>query len=465
MPEKTLNDLPGELRKVYSKGYEAFQRENYDYAIELFNQILIKEPSNYECRQALRGAQNGKSGAKTGFFKRAFSSASSSPMVAKAQLALRKSPLEAIQTAEQVLNSDANNTGAHKVIAEAALALEMPRTAVMSLDVLYRNSPDDKEIAFQLADAWASGGEKTKAEQILATLLRAHPGDGEINQKLKDISARKSLDEGGYGALASGKGSYRDVLKDKAESVKLEQQNRQVKTGDAGDELLKDYEARVKNEPNNLKLLRNMAEIYAQKNDFDHAIQYFEQMAKVEGGNDSSLQQQIAATKVKRFNHQLSQLDASAPDYSEKTAQIAAERDAFQLDECKARSEKYPTDLLIRFELGVLYFKAGKVNEALPELQKAKNNPNKRLAAMNYMAQCLAKKNMNDMAASTILEALKEKPVFDAEKIELTYTLGTLYEKMNKKEEAIEQYKQIYAIDMGYKDVAKKVDDYYAGQG
>jgi hypothetical protein len=33
------------------------------------------------------------------------------------------------------------------------------------------------------------------------------------------------------------------------------------------------------------------------------------------------------------FNQQLSQLDASAPDYSEKAAQIAAERDAFQLDE------------------------------------------------------------------------------------------------------------------------------------
>src|ERR1700729_3238651 len=116
MPEKTLNDLPGELRKIYSKGYEAFQRENFDYAIELFNQILIKEPSNYECRQALRGAQNGKSGAKTGFFKRAFSSASSSPMVAKGQLALRKSPLEAIQIAEQILASDANNSGAHKLL-------------------------------------------------------------------------------------------------------------------------------------------------------------------------------------------------------------------------------------------------------------------------------------------------------------------------------------------------------------
>ena len=121
--------------------------------------------------------------------------------------------------------------------------------------------------------------------------------------------------------------------------------------------------------------------------------------------------------------------------------------------------------MTIRFELGVLYFKAGKVGEAMPELQKAKNNPNKRLQAMNYLAQCFAKRNMNDMAAKTVQEALKEKPNFDAEKMELTYTLGTLFEKMDKKEEAIEQFKLIYEVDMSYKDVAKKVDDYYSSQG
>jgi len=35
---------------------------------------------------------------------------------------------------------------------------------------------------------------------------------------------------------------------------------------------------------------------------------------------------------------------------------------------------------------------------------------------------------------------------------------------MGKKEEAIEQFKQIYEVDIGYKDVAAKIDAYYAGQ-
>jgi tetratricopeptide (TPR) repeat protein len=83
---------------------------------------------------------------------------------------------------------------------------------------------------------------------------------------------------------------------------------------------------------------------------------------------------------------------------------------------------------------------------------------------MNYLAQCYAKRKMYDIAARTLQNAIKEKPVFDNEKKELVYNLGTVLETMGKKEEAIEQFKLIFEMDASYKDVGKKVDDYYAGQ-
>jgi hypothetical protein len=36
---------------------------------------------------------------------------------------------------------------------------------------------------------------------------------------------------------------------------------------------------------------------------------------------------------------------------------------------------------------------------------------------------------------------------------------------MAKREEAIDQFKIIYEADIGYRDVAEKVDSYYASQG
>jgi hypothetical protein len=71
---------------------------------------------------------------------------------------------------------------------------------------------------------------------------------------------------------------------------------------------------------------------------------------------------------------------------------------------------------------------------------------------------------MNDMAARKLQDALKEKLTFDEEKKDLIYALGSVLEKMGKADEAIEQFKQIYEVDIGYKDVSAKVDAYYAGK-
>jgi tetratricopeptide (TPR) repeat protein len=81
---------------------------------------------------------------------------------------------------------------------------------------------------------------------------------------------------------------------------------------------------------------------------------------------------------------------------------------------------------------------------------------------MAAMGQCLSARGMNDMAAKKFQEALKEKPSFDDEKKDLLYQLGSVLEKMGKKEDAMDQYKQIYEVDIAYKDVATKVEAFYS---
>src|SRR5690349_3291590 len=88
MAEKSLNDLTRELRVLFTKGHDALQRDNFDYAIDLFNQVLAREPGLYECRKELRTAQLRKAGGGGGFMKKMWSSASSSPMVVKGEATL-----------------------------------------------------------------------------------------------------------------------------------------------------------------------------------------------------------------------------------------------------------------------------------------------------------------------------------------------------------------------------------------
>jgi tetratricopeptide (TPR) repeat protein len=463
MPEKNVSALPRELRDLYTKGTQALTRQNFEYAIAILNQVLAKEPSCFECRQALRAAQFKHAGNSGGFFKRMIGGASSSPAIAKAQMSLRKDPIETIQTLEQVLNSDPSNAAAHKLLAEAALAAGFPKTACFSYEIVLKNSPKDYNVAMEYAQALAGAGQAEKAETVLVDLQRTFPLKGEIAQALKDISARKTLSQG-YDQLADGTGSYRDILRNKDEAVSLEQENRQVKTDAVADRLIGEYTTRLAQEPLNLKLMRDIAELYAQKKDFDKALEYCKKIKDATGGNDPSFEQFATDLALKKIDYSLTLLDPNAADYADGVARIEAERQSFQLEECKSRAERYPTDLQIRFELGELYFKAGKINEALAEFQKAQANPNRRIQTMAYLGQCFARKGMNDMAARRLQEAIKEKPAFDDEKKDLLYQLGSVLEKMGKVDEAIEQFKQIYEADIGYKDVSAKVDAYYAGK-
>ena len=389
MAEKSLNELPRDLRMLFTKGTDALQRENFDYAIDLFNQILAKEPGLFECRKALRTAQMRKAGAGRGFFKKMLSNAGSQPLVAKGHMALSKDPAEALKIAEQILNGDPQSSGAHKLVVEAATALELPKTAVLSLEILAANSPKDRDVAIKFAKALADSGEVGRAEKILADLYRSFPTDNDLSQALKDLSARKTMDEGGYEALADGKGSYRDILKNKEEAVSLEQQNRQVKTEDVAERLINEYEARLKTEPKNIKLLRQLAELCTQKKQYDRALGYYEQIKSSEVGADASLDRNIADTMVRKLDDQIAQLDPNAVDYADKSAKLQAEKQAYQLAECQKRAERFPTDLQIRFELGQLYFREGKIGEAIQEFQKAKGNPQRRIGAMNFLAPML----------------------------------------------------------------------------
>ena len=464
MPEKNLNDMPRDLRDLYQKGSVALQRQNFEYAMAIFNQVLQREPGFFECRQALRAAQFKKAGGGGGFFKKMLGGASSSPMVAKAQMTMRKNPLEAIQIAEQILNGDPQSSGALKVLAEAALAADLPRTSCFSYEILLKNSPKDYELNMDYGKALAKAGQADKAESVYMELKRLYPQKGEIDDALKDLSARTTLTEGGYEALADGTGSYRDVLKNKDEAVALEQEQRQVKSEDVADRLIREYEERLPKEPKNLKLLRSLSELYSQKKEYDKAVEYAERIRSSEGGTDPSLDRMIADITLKKYDHLLAQLDPAAPDFDEQTARLQAERQAFQLQECQKRAERYPTDLQIRYEMGELYFQAGKITEAIGEFQKAQSNPQRRLQSLGYLGQCFARRGMNDSAVRMLQNAIKEKVVFDDEKKELIYQLGCVLEKMAKPEEAIEQFKQIYELDISFKDVAAKVDAFYGGK-
>src|SRR3974390_3001434 len=103
MAEKNINEISRDARVLLNKANEAAQRENFDYAIALYNQVVEKEPAFFEGRKALRGMQLRKAGGGGGFFKKMLSGASSSPLVAMGKFVVRTTPATALGIAALLL--------------------------------------------------------------------------------------------------------------------------------------------------------------------------------------------------------------------------------------------------------------------------------------------------------------------------------------------------------------------------
>ena len=462
MPEKNASEVPRQARELFAKGKEAVDRNNLDYAFTIFMQLLQQEPAYYECREALRLAQIKKTGVGRGFLKKIVNTAN--PLLEKAQLTVRSNPESAIQAAEQALCSDANNWSAHKLLAEAALAMDLPRTAVLSLELVRRGNPNDRECAKSLALAYVANRQSSKAAAIYEELLKANPNDAEIGPLARQLAAQRTMDEQGYSKLESGDGSYRDVLKDKDESVRLEQESRIHKDADTLAVLIDRKYDEIRADPYNLTAARELADLYAQAKDYASALKYYKMLADLPGA-DPTLDKAINSLTVKQLDAAAASLDKTAPDYEDQAAEIQRQKELFQFEDCKKRAEKYPTELGIKYELGTHYLRLGLLTEAIQEFQRSQRDPHRRLQSVFQLGKCFAARGMNEMAVRQLNSAINEKSAMDDEKKDMIYTLGTVLEKMEKRNEAVKQFERIYEIDIGYRDVSKKVDDFYAGGG
>ncbi len=459
MPEKQTNEIPRPLRDLFEKGKQAVDRNNLDYALDIFLDVLIKEPAFFECREALRRAQVAKTGQKKGLFSKL---KKPSPHLAKAKMVASKNPTETMSLCEKALNSDSGSAGAHRCLAQAALASDLPKTAVLSLEFARTLEPDDRETAIELATAYIANGQGDKADAVLSEQLRKNPNDPELQKKYRDLSAKRTLGEGGYEKLADGEGSFRDALKDQDKATKLEQEARSFKDEDTLRKLLDEAYEAMREDPTP-QTARKVADLYFELKDFESALKYYRQILQLPGASDPALEKIVSQCQLKAFDKEKKELDPEGEDYMARLEDLEKRRAAFMLEDAKKRVDRYPNELALRYDLGVLFFRTDKINEAIKELQKAQKDGKCRVRALFYLGQCFAKKKMHDMATKQLETAIEEKKVQDEEWKDLIYTYACILQEMEKREQAIEQFKKIYEVDIGYKDVSDRIDEYYGG--
>jgi tetratricopeptide (TPR) repeat protein len=146
------------------------------------------------------------------------------------------------------------------------------------------------------------------------------------------------------------------------------------------------------------------------------------------------------------------------------TGALAAELAAFRLAGAKAMIERYPNDHDARYRLGALQYEADEFDAAIAQFQTAQRGPKVRLQALAGLGACFQAKGLFDLAIVQYEAARAEISTMDDTKKHLIYQLARCHELIGNAGKAIAEFKLIYAADIGYADVATKINDYYAQQ-
>lgn len=463
MPEIPVASLDPRHQKLIDNARIALDRGQLDYVLEVTAQVLKMQPGCLPVRRLQRVAQLRQAKAKPGgFMSRMASGLSAAPFMLGGA---KKDPAKLLETSEGLLAKDPSNVAALKLLAEAAGALGFPETVAFALEAVRELEPENRSNLLALGEALLAAGKAPEAVKIADEILKGKPTDAEAQALMRKASVAQTVTKHNWDQQSS----YRDKLRDEAQAVSLEQAAKVV-TGDAmSQRLLDEALARVAKEPLNLAHYRSVSQAYRQMGNLEESLAWVRKAREQPTGRtDASLEKQETELATALISGRIKDAEAAvaaAPGDTAAQAKLAAaqrELADFRLSQAKSYVERYPNDYSARHDLGVLLLGAGQVDPAIAQFQQAQKGPQVRIASLVGLGRCFKAKKLHDLAVAQLTIAKNELPNMDDTKKDVIYELGACYELMGRADAAIAEFKVIYSEDIGFRDVADKINAFYA---
>ncbi len=463
MPEVSVASLDPRHQKLIENARIALERGNLEYVHEVTTQVLKAQPGCLPVRRLQRVAQlRANRGKTTGFMGKAISGLSNAPFMFGGG---KKEPSKLLETAETMLAKDPNNVPALKMLAEAAGGFGLPETVAFALEAVRELEPENRGNLLALGEAWLAAGKPTEALKVADEILRDKPTDADAQTLMRKASVAQTVVKHSWDDQAS----YRGKMRDESQAVSLEQAAKVVSGESMTHRLLEEALGMVAKEPNNLNHYRGVSQAYKQLDNLDEALVWVRKARELPvGKTDAALEKQeteLATAVIARHTKQAEAALAAAPGDAAAQAKLAAakkELAEFKLTESRRYVERYPNDHPARYTLGTLLLETGQTDAAIAQFQQAQKGPQVRIASLVGLGRCFKAKRLFDLAVGQLNTAKNEVSGMDDTKKDIIYELGTCFELMGKPDAAIEEFKIIYSEDIGFRDVAEKINAFYS---
>lgn len=260
---------------------------------------------------------------------------------------------------------------------------------------------------FKQVNAW---------DEMLATLQLAKqldPTDNAIDHEMKDVSAQRAMDAGGYEKAAGKEGGYRTFVKDADRQRQLIESEAIAGNVSTEERNLQRAKAEYEKNPAVPDVINQYAQLIKKK-----ATPEAEQLAYdiyMKGYADTSeyrFRMAAGDIKIEQRRRDYESLQAKVeenPANGELKSQAeAARKRLLELEspEINERVGKYPTDRPLKMRLGEVEYGLGNYEIAMAALQAAKDEPKLRVRAGHMLGKCFAAEHWHREAISEFKEAL-----------------------------------------------------------
>lgn len=443
----TQSDAPsGKGKAFFDRADQVAATGNWDFAIELYLEGISREPENIERGHRLlrevamkRKAQGGKGPG----------------VMEKRKRRQGKDLLVNFVNAEYLLAKDPGSVAYMEQTLKAAQKLDLKVIVKWVADIIMevqRQGKPNKRMLNLLVEAYESIEEFASAIQACDMARELSPNDDRLDDKQRELSARYTIKKGKYGQ----KGDFSRSVKDLDKQKELMQKDAMIQDKRyllqqievAREEYLVDTSV-----PGKINALVDALVKLEDESYENEAIDVLHKAFQDSGAYQFKMR--VGDIKFRQMRRRFHKLLADGQ--KEAATQQAQRQLEFELDEYAERAVNYPTDLVIKYELGRRLFLVGKYDEAIAALQQAQRDPRRHVSAMNYLGQAFCRKGWNREAAETFQRALEVEMPEERAK-ELRYNLGDVLEKMVELEKAREQFSIVAQIDYNYKDARQRLE-------
>lgn len=441
-----------DFSKHIQKAEEAERRRNYDFAVQLYQQLLEIDPDQGPARSGLRRVlkkrHEGKKGSR---LLRAIGGAA--PLV-KAK-AMRKAGRHdsCTKALEKYLETNPLNEEGNLLLGMSLEDGGHFNSARAVYEFVAEIAPRSPEGLKRAGAMMQRTGEPARALEYYERALDVDPRDQEAHKARKNLAAETALSAAQYESVKHS----RDQIKDKDKARALDRAQRMHLSAEELEQELARLQDRYAETPSDPDLLVEMSGVHEKLKDPEAALEMIERA--LEYRKDSfELRDRAGDLKTKIFKHSIAK--ASKDGDEQRANQLEQEFWRFEIEEIRRRVALQPGSTDLRLKLGQRLMRVAEYDEAVAELQRAVSDPRMKADALFLLGQCFQKKGFPDLARREYQKALDDRAGVDERTKEILYNLGAIAEAEDDRDEARSFYARVFEVDIGFRDVAKKMEDF-----